>query len=145
MPLGNTTPSSRSSPTVAGIEAALRERSMDDLLFPAGADTPTRVRNARRDWLNGATADAGVPGLTPHELRHTAASLAVAAGASVLAVQRMLGHEKASMTLDIYSDLFDSDLDALANKLDETRSRALADSARTQPGDRDRVRLTSVR
>jgi integrase len=28
----------------------------------------------------------------PHELRHTAASLAVAAGANVKAVQQMLGH-----------------------------------------------------
>ncbi|WP_166435903.1 tyrosine-type recombinase/integrase [Cellulomonas shaoxiangyii] len=82
------------------IEAALDDRSADDLLFPAGGDTAMRVGNARRDWFDGAATDAGVAGLTPHELRHTAASLAVAAGASVLAVQRMLGHEKASMTLD---------------------------------------------
>ena len=32
----------------------------------------------------------------PHDLRHTAASLAVRAGANVKAVQRMLGHAKAS-------------------------------------------------
>ncbi|MGB7423322.1 MAG: tyrosine-type recombinase/integrase, partial [Ornithinimicrobium sp.] len=74
---------------------------------------------------------AGVPGLTPHELRHTAASLAVSAGASVLGVQRMLGHDKASTTLDVYSDLFDADLDAVADRLEDTRSRILADSVRT--------------
>lgn len=34
---------------------------------------------------------AGLDGLTPHELRHTAVSLAVSAGANVKAVQRMLG------------------------------------------------------
>jgi site-specific recombinase XerD len=39
--------------------------------------------------------------LTPHELRHIAASLAVSAGASVLGVQRLLGHEKASITLNV--------------------------------------------
>jgi integrase len=59
-----------------------------------------------------------VPGLTPHELRHTAASLAVSAGANVKAVQAMLGHAKASMTLDVYADLFDDDLEAVADRLD---------------------------
>ena len=36
------------------------------------------------------------------------------AGANVKAVQRMLGHAKASMTLDVYADLFDDDLDDVA-------------------------------
>jgi integrase len=51
---------------------------------------------------------------TPHDLRHTAASLAVSAGANVKAVQKMLGHASAAMTLDIYADLFDDDLEAVA-------------------------------
>jgi hypothetical protein len=33
-------------------------------------------------------------------------------------VQRMLGHAKASMTLDVYADLFDEDLDSVADRLD---------------------------
>ena len=61
-------------------------------------------------------------GLHPHELRHTAVSLAVSAGANVKAVQRMLGHAKASMTLDVYADLFDDDLEAVADRLDELRA-----------------------
>lgn len=113
------------------LEDAIHGRPADDLLFPATGGQPMRVRNARRDWFDAAATAAGIPGLTPHELRHTAASLAVGAGASVLAVQRMLGHEKASMTLDTYSDLFDDDLDALGDRLGEVRSRALADSPRT--------------
>lgn len=56
--------------------------------------------------------------ITQHHLRHTAASLAISAGANVKAVQRMLGHAKASMTLDTYADLFDTDLDAVAVELD---------------------------
>jgi integrase len=36
-------------------------------------------------------------------LRHTAASLAVSAGANVKAVQQMLGHASAAMTLDVYT------------------------------------------
>jgi integrase len=55
--------------------------------------------------------------MTIHDLRHTAASLAVSADANVKAVQRMLGHAAAAMTLDTYSDLFDDDLDAVALRL----------------------------
>jgi len=36
----------------------------------------------------------------------------------VKAVQRMLGHESAVMTLDVYAGLFDDDLDALAARMD---------------------------
>ncbi|MFQ6396601.1 tyrosine-type recombinase/integrase [Nocardia sp. KC 131] len=68
-----------------------------------------------RLW-NGAAKAAGLKGLTPHEMRHTAASLAVSQGASVLGLQRMLGHDRPSATLDFYADLFDDDLDDVAAK-----------------------------
>jgi len=42
----------------------------------------------------------------------------------------MLGHASAAMTLDIYAGLFDGDLDAVADRLDEAASRD-ADSVRT--------------
>lgn len=57
-------------------------------------------------------------------------SLAISAGANVKAVQRMLGHAKASMTLDVYADLFDEDLDGVADRLD-TAIRATAYPLRT--------------
>jgi integrase len=59
-----------------------------------GARTKTGLRNHtfRNGWFDPAATEAGLPGLTPHELRHTAASPAVSAGANVKAVQRMLGH-----------------------------------------------------
>ncbi len=63
----------------------------------------------------------------PHELRHTAASLAVSSGANVKAVQRMLGHASAAMTLDVYSGLFDDDLGDLAARMDAAaRAAAVA-------------------
>jgi integrase len=68
--------------------------------------------------------------LTPHDLRHTAASLAVSAGANVKAVQRMLGHASAAMTLDVYADLFENDLDAVGTALDLAAQNA-ADALRT--------------
>lgn len=75
-------------------------------------------------WLLTALQAAQLERLTPHDLRHTAASLAVASGANVKAVQRMLGHKSAAMTLDTYADLFDSDLDDVAVRLDERAASA---------------------
>lgn len=66
-------------------------------------------------------AEPDVPAMTPRDLRHTAASLAVSDGANVKAVQRMLGHASAAMTLDVYADLFDDDLDAVATALNDVR------------------------
>jgi integrase len=69
-------------------------------------------------WFLTATVDAKIERLTPHDLRHTAASLAISSGANVKAVQRMLGHKSAAMTLDTYADLFDDDLDSVAERPD---------------------------
>ena len=41
----------------------------------------------------------------------------MSAGVNVLALQRMLGHASATVTLDTYADLFDDDLDAVAATL----------------------------
>jgi integrase len=84
-----------------------------------GMRTKTYLRNHafRKGWFDPASTEVGLDGLTPHELRHTAASLAVSSGAHVKAVQRMLGHASAAMTLDTYADLFDDDLDAVATAL----------------------------
>jgi integrase len=68
---------------------------------------------------NTEKVDETFPTITPHDLRHTAASVAISSGANVKAVQRMLGHAKASMTLDVYADLFDDDLDVVASRLDD--------------------------
>lgn len=83
---------------------------------------PQTVTSAKsnRTWYISALRRAGVPLVSPHELRHTAASIAVHAGANVKALQRMLGHATASMTLDVYADLFDSDLDDVARMVDAT-------------------------
>jgi hypothetical protein len=37
----------------------------------------------------------------------------------VKAAQRMLGHASAAVTLDVYSDLFDSDLDSVSTALEQ--------------------------
>ena len=59
-------------------------------------------------------------------------SLAVAAGADVKAVQQMLGHASAAMTLDVYAGLFADDLDAVADRLDRAFAKLNADQMRTK-------------
>jgi len=49
----------------------------------------------------------------------------VSAGANVKAIQRMLGHASAAMTLDIYADLFDDDLDVVSARLDDAATKSV--------------------
>jgi len=77
------------------LAAQVAGKDRDDLVFTTSTGAPLRNRNARRSWFDEAAAAIGKPGLTPRELRHTAASLAVSAGANVKAVQAMLGHASA--------------------------------------------------
>ena len=105
------------------------EKKRDDLVFGRGLDF-IRPPDTRHGWWVTAIAksqavDADFPKLTRHDLRHTAASLAVSAGANVKAVQKMLGHASAAMTLDTYADLFEDDLDAVGIALDSARSAAI--------------------
>ena len=112
-----------------------RGRNLEAPLFESGGGAFLRYRNVRRDWFDAAARKVGLDGLTPHELRHTAASLAISAGATPLGVQRMLGHDKPSTTLDVYSDLFDADLDDVADRLSEQWTKATAYPLRTGAAD----------
>jgi integrase len=111
-------------------------RSAEDLVFSSPMGAILRLNNFRRRSFDRAAAAVGLPWLTPHMLRHTAASLAVSAGANVKAVQQMLGHASAAMTLDVYAGLFGDDLDAVADRLDELVSGASADSVWTRAAGR---------
>jgi integrase len=103
-----------------------------DLMFTGAHGGVLRNGNFRRDVFNPAAVKAGLDGLTPHELRHTAASLAISSGANVKAVQRMLGHASAAMTLDVYAGLFDDDLDGLADRMDEAHVYSMCTEAESE-------------
>jgi len=114
---------------LAQLAAASEGRSRSNLVFGNGRDF-LRQPDSRRGWFKAAraravAADAHFPLVTLHDLRHTAASLSVATGANVKVIQRMLGHASADMTLDTYADLFDADLDVVADALDHARSSAV--------------------
>lgn len=93
------------------------ERRPDEYLFLVKTK-PLRYSNFRiRVWLP-AIEKTGLAPLRIHELRHTAASLAVQAGANLLVVARMLGHADPSVTAKVYADLFPEDLRAVADRLE---------------------------
>jgi integrase len=104
-------------------------KGRDELLWATAAGTPLGPPAPTTSWLAYAVArcrkaDPAFPRVTAHALRHTAASLAIHAGANPLVVQRMLGHASAAMTLDVYADLFESDLDTVAETVGKMWARA---------------------
>src|SRR6185312_11134950 len=123
------------------LAALMVGKTREDLVFTNLSGGVLRGSNFRPRFFDQAVekcqkVDETFPTITPHDLRHTAASLAVSAGANVKAVQRMLGHAKASMTLDVYADLFDDDLDVVATQLDAaimTSKQNSAHQLRTGP------------
>ena len=64
----------------------------------------------------------------PYDPRHTAASLAIHAGASIKMIQTMLGHKSLQVTLDVYADLFDEEQDTVADALDAQIEHTRTDS-----------------
>jgi integrase len=125
----------RSVPVPRSLVDALAEhvahKLPDDLVFTTPRGDVMRNHHFRSRVFAPAAAFIGMPGLTPQDLRHTAASLAVQAGANVKAVQRMLGHASAAMTLDVYAGQFTDDLDAVADRLHAAAAVARADYLRT--------------
>lgn len=104
------------------IAAECAGKALDDPVFTGPQGGVIRVSDFRpRHFLPAVkrcqAADPTFPHVTPHDLRHSAASLAISAGANVKAVQTMLGHKSAAMTLDTYADLFPDDLDQVAAAL----------------------------
>jgi integrase len=106
-------------PTLAGLlEQRCKGKQPDDLIFTSPLGKTVRLSNWRKTVFDPAVSAAGLTGLRPHDLRHTAASLAIQSGANVKVVQQMLGHASAAMTLDVYAGLFSDDLDSVADRLD---------------------------
>ncbi|HVT21226.1 MAG TPA: site-specific integrase, partial [Mycobacteriales bacterium] len=108
----------------ADLAEHVKGKASTDLVFSAVRSAgPIRSAVFRLAGFDQAARLIGIPDLRPHDLRHTAASLAIAAGADVKVVQQMLGHASAAMTLDQYGHLFTDRLDEVADALDAARRR----------------------
>lgn len=101
----------------------------DAWLFSAPEGGPLRERNWQRSvhWKE-ALKTIGRPTLRVHDLRHTAASIWLGAGADPKVVQRVLGHASATMTMDLYGHLIDRNLWQAAAKVGDTMGTRAPDS-----------------
>lgn len=97
---------------------------LDALVFRSPEGAPLRHTNFMRDIWRPATKRAELDWVTPHVLRHTAATLLIDAGASIKDVQRHLGHADAAVTLNIYSSVMEGRSDDLVKRLEAIRSQA---------------------
>jgi integrase len=128
-------------PLPADLDAALRRLAWEPICpsetrwaFDKGLGAVRAETNAKCQQEFEETGKATTkefPAITPHELRHTCASLAIRqAGANIKVVKNLLSHKSATMTLDRYGHLYPDDLDAVAQRLD-AGARQAADQLRT--------------
>lgn len=75
----------------------------DRLVFLSAEGTPIRRSNLHRRSFKPLLRRAGLPEVSFHALRHTSATMALAAGVNPKVVQERLGHSSITLTLDTYS------------------------------------------
>jgi integrase len=90
----------------------------EGLVFPAPEGGYLRRSNFRRRWWLPATKAAGVEGLRFHDLRHSAATLALAAGANTRELMERMGHTSPTVALR-YQHVMAGRDQAIAAALDE--------------------------
>jgi len=98
--------------------AEFAEPGPEGLVFPAPEGGYLRRSNFRRRWWLAATKVAGVEGLRFHDLRHSAATLALAAGANTRELMERMGHTSPAMALR-YQHVMAGRDQAIAAALDE--------------------------
>ena len=106
-------------------QAQLEERrkagpAYDDynLVFAASNGSPLDWRVIVQRHFNKVIRAAGLHRIRPYDLRHTSASLLLAAGENVKVVSERLGHASAALTLDVYSHTLPDMQQGAADKLE---------------------------
>ena len=86
-------------------------------VFPGASGGPIGATTIRKT-LNRALAGAGLPHMRIHDLRHTAATVLLIGGGSLLDAQELLGHSTQTLTADTYAHVLDSQRRATADRID---------------------------
>ena len=92
-------------PTVRQVLESLQGR--EGIVFPR-AKGGIFSRDTMYDAWQRTLEEAGVRRIRPYDLRHTFASLLIAAGKNPLYIARQMGHYSAGFTLDTYGHLMES-------------------------------------
>ena len=83
-------------------------------VFTGSTGAPLTRHNLNAGWRDAAKT-VGVTGTVPHDLRHTYASVLLAAGVDVVTVAARLGHDDARITLAVYGHLVPQAVDRTAD------------------------------
>ena len=90
------------------------DKNQDDPLFHTEEGTFLRNTNFTRRVFIPALKAAEVKKIRIHDLRHTAASIAISAGATPNMVKEMLGHSDVQLTMRVYAHIFEADREKVA-------------------------------
>lgn len=104
-------------------QLVVRQGVGGDQLFPGAGESGALV-NLRKPWMR-VCEQAGLKNVRLHDLRHTAASVAIKRGASLPMVGRMLGHTQAQTTKR-YAHVADDVALATVERVGDAMSSALA-------------------
>ena len=91
-------------PSTAELLRARKKKSFSPWIFhdPLRPEAPVNPNSAYRQ-LKKLLAQAGLPSIRFHDLRHTFSTHALASGGDAKTLSGILGHTKASFTLDTYT------------------------------------------
>ena len=90
------------------------EKNQDDPLFHTVEGTFLRNTNFTRRIFIPALLKSEVKKIRIHDLRHSAASIAISAGATPNMVKEMLGHSDVQLTMRVYAHIFEADREKVA-------------------------------
>lgn len=99
------------------LQLGLGKSSPGALAFCRPTGDPIPPNDLSRDWVRACKA-LGLPRVMFHALRHTHASALIAARVDIVKISRRLGHGSPAVTLSVYSHLFDTRDDAVAEAID---------------------------
>lgn len=109
------------SDVMIGILRTRRQFAFDPtdtgLIFP-GVRSGSFLNNASaNNALRRACRKAGVPEITPHELRHNGGSVAFMNGIDIKVISERMGHASVKLTYDLYTHLSDAHHRAAARQI----------------------------
>lgn len=104
-------------------------RSDERLVFATRTGAPVSLQSIHKALETGCEKAGISPRVTPHQLRDTYASLAIASGASVAALAANLGHSM-TMTLKHYAEVIPTERGDVALRLDQASADAAGMASR---------------
>ena len=99
-------------------ETSVESDRAQDLMFSAKRGGPIRESYFVSRYFKPLLTSAGLPNIRLYDLRHTAATLSLAAGVPPKIISEQLGHSSVAFTLDVYSHVLPHMQDAAAAKVE---------------------------